>query len=98
MKQNNLKLAWLLLLFVGVFSLHAQQKSTNGVLPEAPLQLTVDNQRHFDETGFIRCATVEMEELRKQNNPNIQSREEFENWLAPLRSEERRVGKECRSR
>ncbi|MCX7548478.1 choice-of-anchor J domain-containing protein [Xanthomarina sp. F1114] len=84
MKQNNLKLVWLLLLFVGVFSLHAQQKSSFMSVPSGPLQLTEVNQRHFDETGFVRCATVEMSEQRRRNNPNIQSEEDFENWLAPL--------------
>lgn len=84
MKQNNFKLIWLLLLFIGVSSLYAQQKSTYRSISDEPLQLTQENQRHFDETGFVRCATVEMEALRRQNNPNIQSTEDFENWLAPL--------------
>ncbi|WP_170233941.1 M43 family zinc metalloprotease [Bizionia myxarmorum] len=85
MKQNNFKLVWLLLVLMGVSSLYAQQKkSTFSSVSEQPLQLTMENQRHFDETGFVRCATVEVEALRKQNNPNIQTTEEFENWLAPL--------------
>ncbi|MCX7551538.1 T9SS-dependent choice-of-anchor J family protein [Xanthomarina sp. F2636L] len=84
MKQNNLKNAIGLFVFLMVFSLHAQQKSSTKAISHEPLQLTEDNQRHFNETGFIRCATVEVEALRKQNNPNIQSTEEFENWLAPL--------------
>ncbi|WP_417199250.1 choice-of-anchor J domain-containing protein [Bizionia sp.] len=85
MKQNNFKLVFLLLLFVSVFSLQAQQKSalTTSISNE-PLQLTEENQRHFNETGFVRCATVEMEALRRQSNTNIQSDQEFENWLAPL--------------
>ncbi len=84
MKQNNFKLVWLLLLFIGISSLYAQQKSSLRSISDEPLQLTQENQRHFNETGFVRCATVEMEALRRQNNPNIQSDQEFENWLAPL--------------
>src|SRR5690554_94163 len=84
MKQNNFKLVWFLLLFVGVFSLHAQQKSTFRTVPNAPVQLTEANQRSLDETGYVRCLTVEMDEIRRQNDPSIMSPEEFENWLAPL--------------
>jgi len=51
---------------------------------ELNLELTAENQRHLEETGFVRCATVEVEALRRQNDPTIQSKEEFENWLAPL--------------
>src|SRR5690554_4704810 len=82
MKKITLKSLILTLFCLPVF-LFAQEKQE---LTETHFiqGLTEANQRHFDETGFIRCATVEMEELRKQNNPNIQSREEFENWLAPL--------------
>src|SRR5690606_1536915 len=86
MKQNNFKNVIGLFLFLMVFSLQAQQKSsaTSRATSHKPLQLTEENQRHFNETGYVRCATVEMEALRRQNDPTIQSREEFENWLAPL--------------
>ncbi|OBX23655.1 MULTISPECIES: T9SS-dependent choice-of-anchor J family protein [Bizionia] len=84
MKQNNFKLFWLLLLLISISSLYAQEKSSFRSISDTPLQLTQENQRHFNETGFVRCATVEVEALRRQNNPNIQSTEEFENWLAPL--------------
>ncbi|WP_008636765.1 T9SS-dependent choice-of-anchor J family protein [Bizionia argentinensis] len=84
MKQNNFLLFWLILLFIGGSNLYAQQNPNFKSIPEGPLQLTVENQRHLAETGYVRCATVEVEELRRQNNPNIQSKEDFENWLAPL--------------
>ncbi|WP_417872183.1 choice-of-anchor J domain-containing protein [Xanthomarina gelatinilytica] len=86
MKQNNFKNVIGLFLFLMVFSLQAQQKSsaTSRATSHEPLQLTEENQRHFNETGYVRCATVEMEALRRQNDPTIQSKEEFENWLAPL--------------
>lgn len=85
MKKITFSPFLLLLLFFGLSSLQAQQKSDlSAIIPEEPLQLTEENQRHFNETGFVRCATVEMEALRRQINPNIQSDQEFENWLAPL--------------
>jgi len=84
MKQNNFKLVIGFFMFLMVFGLQAQQKSAKKTISNEPLQLTEENQRHFDETGFIRCATVEVEALRRQNDPSVQSVEEFENWLAPL--------------
>jgi len=84
MKQNNFKLVIGFFMFLMVFSLQAQKKSGQRALSNEPLQLTEENQRHFNETGFVRCATVEVEALRRQNDPTVQSVEEFENWLAPL--------------
>ena len=87
MKQNDFKKVLLgLFMLLMVFSLQAQQKTSlaTSILSNEPLQLTEENQRHFEETGYVRCATVEMEALRRQNDPSIQSKEEFENWLAPL--------------
>ena len=71
MKQNNFKNVIGLFLFLMVFSLQAQQKSsaTSRATSHEPLQLTEENQRHFNETGYVRCATVEMEALRRQNDP-----------------------------
>jgi hypothetical protein len=86
MKQNNFKKLLGLFMFLMIFSLQAQQKSklTSKAIFNESLQLTEENQRHFNETGYVRCATVEMDELRRQNDPTIQSKEAFENWLAPL--------------
>lgn len=71
-------------MFLMVFGLQAQQKTSKKIKSNVDFQLTEDNQRHLEETGYVRCATVEMEALRRQNDPTIQSTEEFENWLAPL--------------
>ncbi|GGG34994.1 M43 family zinc metalloprotease [Bizionia arctica] len=88
MKKDYFKKVLGLFMFMMIFSLHAQQKSnsTSNSRTDSnePLQLTEENQRHFNETGFVRCATVEMDELRRQKDPTIQSQEAFENWLAPL--------------
>ena len=84
MKQHNLKFVLFLLFLLSMFSLHPQQKTSYAPKVNEPLKLTEDNQRHFDETGIVRCATLEAEALRRQNTPSLQSVEEFENWLAPL--------------
>lgn len=34
--------------------------------------------------GFVRCASVEVNAVKKANNPSILSEEKFEEWLAPL--------------
>ena len=46
--------------------------------------LTEESKRSLEETGKVRCASIEMDNWRRKNNPNIQTKEEFENWLAPL--------------
>jgi hypothetical protein len=84
MKKNYFKIVLGFFMFLMVFSLQAQQNSSKKVKSNETLQLTEENQRHFNETGYVRCATVEVEALRRQNDPTIQSEEEFENWLAPL--------------
>lgn len=61
-----------------------KSKTQTNIVDDATLQLTPENQKSLQETGFVRCATVEMENLRRQNNPNLQTPDEFENWLAPL--------------
>ncbi|PWK20799.1 putative secreted protein (Por secretion system target) [Xanthomarina spongicola] len=82
MKKITLKFMILTFFCMPVFLL-AQEKQ-KAPKKQINLELTEENQRHLEETGFIRCATVEVEALRRQNDPSIQSEEEFENWLAPL--------------
>ncbi len=40
--------------------------------------------KSLEETGFVRCSTVEYNEALRKVNPNNPSDEEFEAWLAPL--------------
>ena len=73
-------------MFLAVFSLQAQTKSVQGQRANTneTLQLTEENQRFFEEYGVVRCATVEAHELRMQNNPAVQSMDQFESWMSPL--------------
>ncbi|MGB1307872.1 MAG: T9SS type A sorting domain-containing protein [Oceanihabitans sp.] len=91
MKQNNLKIALALCIFFASYSFQAQSKSA---IPQStnqnqPLVLNEENQRFFDENGVVRCASMEAHELLMQSNPDVQSLEEFENWLAPLVEEKK---------
>lgn len=42
------------------------------------------NTENRSPSGYIRCASVEYEELLKKNDSKRLSDQEFENWLAPL--------------
>ncbi|WP_083478349.1 T9SS-dependent choice-of-anchor J family protein [Lacinutrix himadriensis] len=86
MKKNYFKKGCFYFMFLAVLGLQAQSKSVQNqrVNTNERLQLNDENQRFFDEHGVVRCATVEAHELRMQNNPAVQSMDEFENWMAPL--------------
>jgi hypothetical protein len=59
------------------------------------VQLNQENQNFFNQNGVVRCLTVEKNEQYNQLNPNRQSKDEFENWLAPLLQEHKmRVAQE----
>ncbi|PSG90708.1 M43 family zinc metalloprotease [Aurantibacter aestuarii] len=51
------------------------------------LQLNQENQNFYNQNGVIRCLTEEVNESYRLSNPNRQSKDEFENWLAPLLQE-----------
>ncbi|MDP4683548.1 MAG: PKD domain-containing protein, partial [Crocinitomicaceae bacterium] len=36
---------------------------------------------HLLAQGTVRCYTDEMDEIRRQNNPSLESKESFENWI-----------------
>ncbi len=63
----TLFLAWLLV--GGVF---AQQKIKFSDHPVTP-----------GPDGIVRCASMEVDAIRRLNNPNLGTMEDFENWLAP---------------
>ncbi len=51
------------------------------------LQAVHEDQNHTAQTpgpgGYVRCATDEYEAMLQAQNPNRQTREQFEEWLAP---------------
>src|SRR5690554_5268134 len=46
-------------------------------------ELTDANLRSFEETGFIKCETVEYEAYLQNKFPKRATTEKFENWIAP---------------
>ncbi|NJM79754.1 MAG: T9SS type A sorting domain-containing protein [Flavobacterium sp.] len=68
MKKINIIL---LLISISLFSQNKKQSFDS-----------VDGNR--SPNGFIKCATVENEELLRKNNPKRLNDQQFENWLAPL--------------
>ena len=51
------------------------------------VQLNQENQNFYNQNGVVRCLTEEKNQEYSQLNPNRQTKDEFENWLAPLLQE-----------
>lgn len=51
---------------------------------EQDIILNEENQRFLNENGVVRCLTEEMNNKYRLNNPNVQSKQQFEDWIAPL--------------
>ncbi len=83
MKKITFKNLLTLIGVLFVFNANAQQTKKSQLL-STPIQLTADSQRSLDETGFVRCASIEMDQQRKQRESHIQTDQQFEEWLAPL--------------
>ena len=90
MKKNTLKAVFAAIALMSISSIYAQNKSAttpnkvaNGINYS---QLTQDNQKSFDQTGYVKCASVEMHERRMQREGGnaTQGNDAFEQWLAPL--------------
>jgi hypothetical protein len=83
MKSMNTSIMKILVMFFLV-SLLCIEKSFSQKNNNLNVVLSEDNQRMFSETGIIRCLSVEIDHLSRQQFPNRGTSEEFEQWLAPL--------------
>lgn len=61
-----------------------KKKNSNSSNVNGNLQLNEENQRFLNENGVVRCLTEEYNEQLRANNPNRRSKQQFEDWLAPL--------------
>jgi len=68
-----------LMVLAGTCSVFAQKKQDTWNLTNSE-----NAQKSLQETGFVRCSSVEMDAIRKAKYPDMQTQDEFENWLAPL--------------
>jgi len=86
MKKITIKSFFAFAALISTLSTTAQElhltKSTQS--SSSTLELTEESQRSLEQTGFVRCASVEMDARRKQRDGDTQSKQDFENWLAPL--------------
>jgi gliding motility-associated-like protein len=79
MKINLRKSLLAMMLLIGGCSVFSQKQ-------QDPLGVTQSElaQRSIQETGYVRCSTVEMDAIRRAKYPDMQTQDDFENWLAPL--------------
>src|SRR5690554_334795 len=81
MKKITLRSLILTLFCLPVF-LFAQEKQKVSK-KQFNQELTEANQKSLEETGFIRCETVENEAYLQNKFPERAKDQEFENWIAP---------------
>ncbi len=62
----------------------AQLQLKESQLSTQKMQLNAESQKSLSKTGFVRCASVEMDALRKQREGITTTTQQFEDWLAPL--------------
>ena len=72
-----------LISFSLVFSQEQRSKSLNAFIPNQ----TLSTQQSSDQTGYIRCETVEYEAYLQNKYPERASEQEFENWMAEKKQE-----------
>jgi len=83
MKKITLKGALLFVVMGACFAGFSQQKQRQNTSVQTSFDLTEENQQHFDETGIVRCASVEYQNKIRKQNPRKISDTQFEQWLAP---------------
>jgi len=85
MKKVTLK-SILLLLVLGICSAgFSQQRKNNNEnnSKKTELQLVAESQQHYNETGIVKCYSIENEKKLKAKFPSRATEAEFEQWLAP---------------
>ncbi len=92
--KKNTKLLLIAILLLSVNLSYSQNRkinkensksiSHNHPNTEQDVILNEENQRFLNENGVVRCLTEEMNNKYRLNNPNVQSKQQFEDWIAPL--------------
>ena len=80
MKKITLKVILMALMFASAISFAQTNTNTQTLFGQ---QLTDANIKSLDESGVIRCASVEYEQYLKALYPERATNAEFESWLAP---------------
>ena len=88
MKKTTIKRILASFCFFSAITISAQNSKTNiqtnNNNVNTPLELTSDSQKSLDETGYVRCTSVEMHQRRLERAGTTGYDDAFENWIAPL--------------
>ena len=73
---------------IGGFAQKKQIKNTTkNAQSKINYTVTEENKKAFQETGYVRCLTVENEIALQKEYPNRYTNDEFEKWLSPKTTE-----------
>lgn len=103
MRKKYIKSIAILVVLLVVNSAFSQKKKllpSKNESEKVEFQLTEENKRSLEKTGFVRCLTVENEQSLLEKYPNRPGTEAFENWLAPKIAQfkkDRKSGKVAKS-
>lgn len=78
LKYFKLVFSLLLIATVTMYSQSKQSEKGNWNFHESE-----NAQKSLEEVGVIKCSSVEYNDALRAENPNVPSKEEFEEWLAP---------------
>lgn len=79
--MKKITLLFFIICFTQINICQSQTKGKNAKLFNQ--ELTASNKKSIEETGQIRCGTVEYENYLQETNINRTNKAEFEKWLAP---------------
>ena len=79
--MNKITLGFFFFLFTLLnLQLQAQKKQVNN--NQLHFEYNATSRAFFDQSGYIKCATVEYNEALKQQHPEIGTNDEFEEWMS----------------
>ncbi len=70
------------LFFATVFAIQMQAQEKHPVDNSFHFEYNTQSRAFFEESGYIKCATVEYNEALKQQHPEIGTDQQFETWMA----------------
>ena len=79
-KKITFKISLILVFIFAILQIQAQNKQLNN--NQNLFEYNVLNKAFAEESGYIRCATVEYNEALRQKYPEIGTPEQFESWMA----------------
>lgn len=91
MKTTSTQILMIVMMFFLSFYSNAQKKinskPSNNNQSKINYTVTEENKRAIQETGYVRCLTVENEIALQKEYPNRYTNNEFEKWISPKTAE-----------